>query len=96
MKCSNVDSLRSYDFPGVLKERVPGTPGHDEVHQVNASLVRHSIIVLLPMLLFLIKKIYSHALFSYTMGVTQATLAVSCFLRPIRDGIVTINFGYYM
>ena len=37
MRCSDIESLRSYDFPGILKERVPGTAGHDKVQQVSAS-----------------------------------------------------------
>ena len=35
MRCSDVESLRSHDFPGVLKERIPGTPGHEVVRQVR-------------------------------------------------------------
>ena len=34
MQCNDVESLQQYDFPGILKERVVGTPGHDEVKQV--------------------------------------------------------------
>ena len=37
MRCSDIESLQSYDFPGILKERVPGTPGHDKVRQVSGS-----------------------------------------------------------
>lgn len=35
MQCNDVESLRQYDFPGILKGRIPGTPGHEEVKQVS-------------------------------------------------------------
>ena len=38
MQCSNIDSLRSSDFPAILKERVPDTPGHTEVKNVSESV----------------------------------------------------------
>ncbi len=37
MRCSDIESLRTYDFPSILRERVPGTPGHEEVRQVSPS-----------------------------------------------------------
>ncbi|XP_064402831.1 glutaminyl-peptide cyclotransferase-like isoform X2 [Halichondria panicea] len=37
MRCSDIESLRTHDFPGVLKERVPGTPGHEEVRKYIVS-----------------------------------------------------------
>lgn len=37
MQCSNIDSLRSSDFPAILKERVPDTPGHTEVKNYIVS-----------------------------------------------------------
>ena len=40
MRCSDIESLRTHDFPGVLKERVPGTPGHEEVRKVRSYLMR--------------------------------------------------------
>ena len=37
MECNDVSSLRQYDFPEILKPRVPGTPGHDRVKEVRGS-----------------------------------------------------------
>ena len=35
MRCNDVDNIQQYDFPRILQERVPGTPGHEEVKEVS-------------------------------------------------------------
>ena len=35
MRCNDVDSIQRYDFPNILQERVPGTPGHQKVKEVS-------------------------------------------------------------
>lgn len=37
MRCSDIESLKNYDFPGILKERIPGTASHDKVQQYIKS-----------------------------------------------------------
>lgn len=37
MQCSDVESLQQYDFPAILKPRIPGTQGHQEVKQYILS-----------------------------------------------------------
>ena len=38
MHCNDVDSLFRYDFPSILKLRVPGTPSHEEVKEVSVAM----------------------------------------------------------
>ncbi len=33
--CNEIDSLRNYDFPAILKERVPDTESHAKVKEVS-------------------------------------------------------------
>lgn len=35
MRCNDVESIQQYDFPNILRERVPGTQGHDQVREVS-------------------------------------------------------------
>jgi hypothetical protein len=34
-QCSTIDNIRDYDLPAVLKVRVPDTPTHTEVKEVQ-------------------------------------------------------------
>ena len=43
MHCNDIDSLFRYDFPSVLKLRVPGTPSHEEVKEVSCHGNRKSM-----------------------------------------------------
>ena len=40
MQCSDADTLFKYDFPSVLKPRVPGTQSHEEVKDVCHVICR--------------------------------------------------------
>ena len=39
MRCNDIDSIQRYDFPNILVERVPGTPGHEIVKEVSVHVL---------------------------------------------------------
>ena len=45
MQCNDVESLRQYDFPAILKPRIPGTEGHEEVKEVRGMSVGLIILI---------------------------------------------------
>ena len=38
MRCNDVESIKQYDFPNILQERIPGSPGHAKVKEVSSML----------------------------------------------------------
>ena len=38
MRCNDIESIKQYDFPNILQERIPGTPGHEKVKEVSSIL----------------------------------------------------------
>lgn len=39
MRCNDIENIQRYDFPSILQERVPGTPGHEEVKEVSSYVL---------------------------------------------------------
>ena len=39
MRCNDIENIQRYDFPRILQERVPGTPGHEEVKEVSSHVL---------------------------------------------------------